>query len=153
MTLPNSCSARVRFHLCRENISKIFASAFIDMWVPIVIYAHHVLHLSKLHPSFSLLFAHSTLCVHFENSISFWLCIIWRCAMHECWSAWCMAGSSIFHHEWNFQHDVIPIWKGYVNINALPLKLVVSYLKLKLAVSSLRITLSALSYSYETTFF
>ena len=20
---------------------------------------------------------------------AFWLCIIWRCAMHECWSAWC----------------------------------------------------------------
>ena len=34
-------------------------------------------------------FAHSTWCGHLENSISFWLCIIWRCAMHECWSAWC----------------------------------------------------------------
>ena len=51
------------------------------------------------------------------------------------------------------QHDVNPVWKGHVNINALPLKVAVSYLKLKLAVSSLRITLSALLYSYETTFF
>ena len=67
----------------RENISKFFASAVIDMWVPIVIYAHHVQHLPKLRPSFSMFFAHSTLCGHFENSISFWLCIIWRCAMHE----------------------------------------------------------------------
>ena len=74
---------------CRENISKFFASAIIDMWVPIVIYTHHVQHLPKLCPSFSLFFAHSTLCGHFENSISFWLCIIWRCIMHECWSAWC----------------------------------------------------------------
>ena len=62
---------RVRFHLCHENISNFFASAFIDMWVPIVIYAHHVLHLPKLRPSFSLFFTHSTLCGYFENSISF----------------------------------------------------------------------------------
>ena len=66
-----SCSARVRFHLCRENISKFFASAFIDMWVPIVIYAHHVQHFPELCPSFSLFFAHSTLCGHLENSLSF----------------------------------------------------------------------------------
>ena len=66
MTLPDSCSARVRFYLCRENISSFFASAFIDMWVPIVIYAHHVQHLPKLRPSFSLCFAHSTLCGHFD---------------------------------------------------------------------------------------
>ena len=37
---------------------------------------HHIQHLPKLHPSLSLFFAHSTLCGHFENSISFLLCII-----------------------------------------------------------------------------
>ena len=62
VTLPDSCSARVRFHLCRENISKFCPSAFIDMWVPIVIYSHHVLHLPKLCPSFSL-FSHTQHCV------------------------------------------------------------------------------------------
>ena len=36
------------------------------MWVPIVIYTHHVQHLPKLRPSFSLCFAHSTLCGHFD---------------------------------------------------------------------------------------
>ena len=38
---------------------------------------NHVQHLPKLRPSFSLFFAHSTLCGHFENNISF------DCASYE----------------------------------------------------------------------
>ena len=47
------------------------------MWVPIVVYAHHVQHLTKLRPSFSLFFAHSALCGHFENNMYF------DCASYE----------------------------------------------------------------------
>ena len=71
VTLPDSCSAWVRFQLMQGKFLQFFASAIIDMWVPIVIYAHNVQHFLKLRPSFSLFFAHSTLCGHFENSISF----------------------------------------------------------------------------------
>ena len=45
---------------------QIFASAIIDMWVPILIYAHHVQHLPNLRPLFYLCFAHSTFCGHFD---------------------------------------------------------------------------------------
>ena len=61
------------------------------MSVPIVIYAHHVQHLPKLRPSFSLFFAHSTLCGHFENSISF------DCASYE--DVLCM---NVDHHDVNW---------------------------------------------------
>ena len=47
------------------------------MWVSIVIYAHHVQHLPKLRPSFSLFFAHSTLCGNLKISYLF------DCASYE----------------------------------------------------------------------
>ena len=52
-------------------------------------FVQHVHDGRQRRPSFSLFFTHSTLCGHLENSIFVWLYIIWRCAMHECWSAWC----------------------------------------------------------------
>ena len=58
------CPGSIPPHTCAGKISP--NSAFIDMWVPIVIYAHHVQHLPKLRPSFSLCFAHSTLSGHFD---------------------------------------------------------------------------------------
>ena len=78
MTLPDSCSARVRFHLCRENISKFFASAFIDMWVPIVIYAHHVQHcvgILKIAYLFDCASYEDVLCMNVDQHDVNWLVV------------------------------------------------------------------------------
>ena len=58
----DSCSSRVRFHLMQGKYLQFFASAIIDMWVPIVIYAHHVQHLPNFVPRF-LYFSHTRHCV------------------------------------------------------------------------------------------
>ena len=73
----DSCSSRVRFHLMQGKYLQFFASAIIDMWVPIVIYAHHVQHLPNFVPRF-LYFSHTRHCVGILKIAS-----LFDCASYE----------------------------------------------------------------------